>query len=95
MLMRTILEESVKLSRDVTSDDGSCTIPVFGAQTLRLVSHCRHVGLHNTPTGFLGEEIAFKPAGAATATKALMRPVRKKMMMVKEEDEDEDEHEDE
>ena len=66
---------SMKLRRDTTSDDGSHMIPWFGDQTLRLVSHCKHLGLHNTPTCFLGEEIASKSAAASTATKALMRPV--------------------
>ena len=60
----------------MTNDDGSCTIPVFGDQTLRLISHHKHLGLHNTPTGSLGEEIVHKAAGAATATKALMRFVQ-------------------
>ena len=59
----------------MTNADGSCTIPVFGDQTLRLVSQKKHVGLHNTTTGFPEEVIAYKSAGAATATKALMRPV--------------------
>ena len=44
-----------------------------------LVSQCSGIKLyascHNAPTGFLGEGIAFKSAGAVTATKASMRPV--------------------
>ena len=74
-LIRWAGKESVKLRKDVTSDDGSCTIPVFRDQTQRLVSQYKQVGMHNTPTGFLGEETAFNCAGAATATKAFMRPV--------------------
>ena len=50
-LIRWAAKESVKRRRDMTNDDGSCTIPVFGDQTL-LTSI---VGLHNTPAGFLGE----------------------------------------
>ena len=70
-LIRWAAKESVKRRRDVTNDDGSCTIPVFGDQTL-LTSI---VGLHTSPAGFLEEEVAYKSAGAATATKALMRLV--------------------
>ena len=55
-LIRWAGKESVQLRRDQTNDDSSCTIPVFG---LKLCASCHeHVGLHNAPTGFLGEEIA-------------------------------------
>ena len=68
-------EESMKHRRGMTSDDGSCAIPLFVDQTLRLALHYKHVVLHNTPTGSLGEEVASKSSAASTATKALMRPV--------------------